>query len=99
MGECLLRARPAGAQPPQWLPAYPHGLVQGLELIGQMASSPELQLSADLEPGDIQVLHNWTQLHRRDNYEDHEVRAGWPQAANCHGDESHASPRPHSAGL
>ena len=64
--------------------ACPHVWVQGLKLVAELAASPELQLSVDLEPGDIQVVHNWTQLHRRDNYEDHEVRAGRPQAANCH---------------
>lgn len=43
---------------------------EALQAVTQLADSPELHLKWDLEPGDIQLLHNWNQLHMRTAFED-----------------------------
>jgi hypothetical protein len=42
-----------------------------LDLYEQIASSPELYLDMELQPGDVQLLSNHTILHARTEYEDH----------------------------
>jgi len=37
-----------------------------------IAMEPELYLDMDLQPGDIQLLSNHSNLHARTNYEDYE---------------------------
>ncbi|KAL4440574.1 hypothetical protein ABPG75_003575 [Micractinium tetrahymenae] len=44
---------------------------EALQAVTDLANSPELHLEWDLEPGDIQLLHNWNQLHMRTAYDDH----------------------------
>lgn len=46
-----------------------------LDLYDEIASSPELYLDMDLQPGDIQLLSNHTTLHARTAYEDPEPPA------------------------
>jgi hypothetical protein len=41
-----------------------------LDRYDEIANRPELCLEMDLEPGDIQLLSNHTQLHARRAYED-----------------------------
>jgi hypothetical protein len=41
-----------------------------LDLYNEIASSPDLYLDMDLQPGDIQLLSNHTVLHARTDYED-----------------------------
>lgn len=43
-----------------------------LDLYEEIASSRELYLDMDLEPGDIQLISNHTILHARTAYEDHD---------------------------
>ena len=42
-----------------------------LYLYDEIASSPDFHLDMDLQPGDIQLQSNHTQLHARTDYEDH----------------------------
>ncbi|HEX3952312.1 MAG TPA: TauD/TfdA family dioxygenase [Stellaceae bacterium] len=46
---------------------------EALDLLGTLASDPELRLDMNFMPGDIQFLHNHTILHARSAYED------WPE--------------------
>jgi len=43
-----------------------------LDLYEQIASSPDLYLDMNFEPGDVQLISNHTVLHSRTEYED------WP---------------------
>lgn len=45
---------------------------EALAAIQEIANRPELRLSMDFQPGDIQLLNNHVVLHARDSYEDHE---------------------------
>lgn len=47
--------------------------VEALDLLDQMANDPMLNLMMELEPGDIQLVHNHTILHDRTAFED------WPE--------------------
>jgi Taurine catabolism dioxygenase TauD, TfdA family len=47
--------------------------LEALDLLAELAGDPELRLDMDFRPGDIQLLHNHTILHRRSAYED------WPE--------------------
>ncbi len=42
-----------------------------LDLYDEIAGSPDFHLDMDLQPGDIQLQSNHTQLHARTDYEDH----------------------------
>ncbi len=42
-----------------------------MDLYEEIASSPDIRLDMDLEPGDIQWLSNHTVVHARTEYEDH----------------------------
>ncbi len=48
-------------------------LVEALDMLTDLANDPELFLSMDFEPGDIQLIHNHQILHNRTAYED------WPE--------------------
>jgi hypothetical protein len=48
--------------------------IEALDMLGELASDPELRLDMNFRPGDIQLLHNHTILHARSAYED------WPEA-------------------
>ena len=48
-------------------------LVEALDMMGDLANDPDLYLSMDFKPGDIQLLHNHQILHNRTAYED------WPE--------------------
>ncbi len=50
-------------------------LVEALDMMTELADDPELFLSMDFKPGDIQLIHNHQILHNRTEYED------WPDAA------------------
>ena len=47
--------------------------VEALNMLQELAHDPELQLSMDFAPGDVQILNNHTMLHARTGYED------WPE--------------------
>ncbi|HEX5602992.1 MAG TPA: TauD/TfdA family dioxygenase [Pyrinomonadaceae bacterium] len=45
--------------------------VEALDLFDQLANDPKLNLMMELEPGDIQLVHNHTILHDRTAFEDY----------------------------
>lgn len=45
---------------------------EALDLLDQLANDPKLNLMMELEPGDIQLVHNHTILHDRTAFEDFE---------------------------
>jgi len=47
--------------------------IEALDLLDQLANDPQLNLMMELEPGDIQLVHNHTILHDRTAFED------WPE--------------------
>ena len=50
-------------------PLTPHQ-IEALDLLDQLANDPQLNLLMELEPGDIQLVHNHTILHDRTAFED-----------------------------
>jgi hypothetical protein len=46
--------------------------IEALDLLDQLANDPKLNLEMELEPGDIQLVHNHTILHDRTAFEDYE---------------------------
>jgi hypothetical protein len=44
--------------------------IEALDLFDELANDPQLHLMMDLEPGDIQLVHNHTILHDRTAFED-----------------------------
>jgi hypothetical protein len=44
--------------------------IEALDLLDQLANDPQLNLLMELEPGDIQLVHNHTILHDRTAFED-----------------------------
>jgi hypothetical protein len=44
--------------------------IEALDLLDQLANDPKLNLLMELEPGDIQLVHNHTILHDRTAFED-----------------------------
>jgi Taurine catabolism dioxygenase TauD, TfdA family len=44
--------------------------IEALDLLDELANDPKLNLMMDLEPGDIQLVHNHTILHDRTAFED-----------------------------
>jgi hypothetical protein len=44
--------------------------IEALDLFDQLANDPKLQLMMELQPGDIQLVHNHTILHDRTAFED-----------------------------
>jgi hypothetical protein len=47
--------------------------IEALDLFDELANDPDLTLSMQLEPGDIQFVHNHSMLHDRMGFED------WPE--------------------
>ena len=45
--------------------------IEALDLFDQLANDPKLNLMMELEPGDIQLVHNHTILHDRTAFEDY----------------------------
>ena len=45
--------------------------LEALDLLDQLANDPELNLMMELQPGDIQLVHNHTILHDRTAFEDY----------------------------
>jgi hypothetical protein len=45
--------------------------IEALDLLDELANDPKLNLMMDLEPGDIQLVHNHTILHDRTAFEDY----------------------------
>lgn len=45
--------------------------IEALDLLDQLANDPKLKLMMELEPGDIQLVHNHTILHDRTAFEDY----------------------------
>jgi hypothetical protein len=44
--------------------------IEALDLLDQLANDPQLNLTMEFEPGDIQLVHNHTILHDRTAFED-----------------------------
>src|SRR5262249_18535466 len=49
--------------------------IEALDLLDELANDPHLHLMMELQPGDMQFVHNHTVLHDRTAYED------WPEPA------------------
>jgi hypothetical protein len=45
--------------------------MNALELLDELANDPKLNLMMELQPGDIQLVHNHTILHDRTAFEDY----------------------------
>jgi len=45
--------------------------IEALDLLDELANQPDLNLMMELEPGDIQLVHNHTIFHDRTAFEDH----------------------------
>ncbi len=45
--------------------------IEALDLFDELANDPKLNLMMELQPGDIQLVHNHTILHDRTAFEDH----------------------------
>ena len=45
--------------------------IEALDLFDELANNPDLNLTMELEPGDIQLVHNHTILHDRTAFEDY----------------------------
>ncbi len=45
--------------------------IEALDLLDQLANDPKINLMMELEPGDIQLVHNHTILHDRTAFEDY----------------------------
>jgi hypothetical protein len=45
--------------------------IEALDLLDELANDPKLNLMMELQPGDIQLVHNHTILHDRTAFEDH----------------------------
>lgn len=48
--------------------------LEALRVVQALAIDPELSIHFQLQPGDIQLLHNTTVLHGREGFHDGEVR-------------------------
>jgi Taurine catabolism dioxygenase TauD, TfdA family len=46
--------------------------IEALDLLDELANDPKLNLMMELEPGDIQLVHNHTILHDRTAFEDYD---------------------------
>ncbi len=55
------------------VPALTPAQIEAFDLLDELAEDPNLHLRMELEPGDIQLLHNPQILHDRTAYED------WPE--------------------
>jgi hypothetical protein len=53
------------------VPALTPQQIEALDLLDQLANDPKLNLMMELEPGDIQLVHNHTILHDRTAFEDY----------------------------
>lgn len=51
-------------------PLTPHQ-IEALDLLDELANDPKLNLMMELQPGDIQLVHNHTILHDRTAFEDY----------------------------
>jgi len=51
--------------------ALSHQQVEALDLLDELANDPQINLTMELEPGDIQLVHNHTILHDRTAFEDY----------------------------
>jgi hypothetical protein len=45
--------------------------IEALDMLDELANDPKLNLMMELQPGDIQLVHNHTILHDRTAFEDH----------------------------
>lgn len=56
------------------MPPLTEAQVLALQAFREVADSVKLDFW--LQPGDLQVVHNQTQVHNRSAYEDHDVSTG-----------------------
>jgi Taurine catabolism dioxygenase TauD, TfdA family len=52
------------------VPPLTKAQIEALDLFDELANDPELNLMMDLQPGDVQLVHNHTILHDRTAFED-----------------------------
>ncbi|WP_165793668.1 TauD/TfdA family dioxygenase [Hyphococcus luteus] len=50
---------------------------EALALIDELIMTPDFRLDMDLQPGDIQIVNNYSVLHARTAYEDYEDPSQW----------------------
>lgn len=53
------------------IPALTTDQVRALDALDELTNSPEFVLNMDFQPGDIQLLNNYTVMHARTGYEDY----------------------------
>ena len=58
---------------------------EALRLYNALALSDKLRLDLMLQPGDLQLLSNHTQVHTRSAYVDHPVSTHFPVTQPCSG--------------
>lgn len=56
------------------VPALTEQQLQALDCLDTLAADPDLHLDMELQPGDVQLVNNYSVLHSRTSYED------WPEA-------------------
>ena len=59
------------AQRFEGVPAMTEQQIEALELLGEIALNPEFHITYDLQPGDIQLVNNYSVFHSRTSYQDH----------------------------
>jgi hypothetical protein len=55
------------------VPSLTSQQLEVIDLVNSIAARPDVHLTWDLQPGDLQLLNNHTIFHTRDAWEDHEV--------------------------
>ena len=69
---CLLRVLIERAHATPELPDLTEQQREALDLVAELADSPEMHVSFMQQPGDLLFLNNWVTLHRRSEFEDYE---------------------------
>src|SRR5690606_24294105 len=54
------------------VPRWTQPQAEAIELVEEICNDPQIQLSFSMEPGDIQVGNNYSILHARTKYQDHD---------------------------
>ncbi|VCU70409.1 Taurine catabolism dioxygenase TauD, TfdA family [Pigmentiphaga humi] len=54
------------------VPRWTQAEAQAIELVEEICNDPQVQLSFSMEPGDIQIGNNYSVLHARTKYQDHD---------------------------
>lgn len=68
---CFVRRFVESAQRFPELPRLTQAQMDALDMVSDLAASPEFHLDVSFEPGDIQFVNNLTTMHSRTGYEDY----------------------------